>query len=128
MIAISAPGAWQYRPTQLTTASWPATVGNAISLARIFSTVMTPLCPPNSPDIDTVTASRSFPCRMASRYKLKILKTAPKQGKPAEFLCDAGTTRFGCSNAAGGSKRHDMPETLRIPQETDELKWDDQYA
>ena len=25
-------------------------------------------------------------------------------------------------------QRHDMPETLRIPQETDELKWDDQYV
>jgi hypothetical protein len=63
---------------------------------------MMPLCPSNLPEIDTVTASRSFPCRMALRYKPKILKTSPKQAKPAEFLCDAGTTRFGCSNAAGG--------------------------
>jgi hypothetical protein len=103
-IATSAPAAWQYRPTQLTITSWPATVENATSLAKISSTVMAPLCPPNSPDVDTVTASRSFPCRIALRYRPKISKTASKQAKTAEFPCDDGARRIGCSNAAGGSK------------------------
>jgi hypothetical protein len=37
-------------------------------------------------------------------YRPKISKTAPKQAKSAEFPCDDGARRIGCSNAAGGSK------------------------
>jgi len=67
-------------------------------------------------DIDTVTASRSFPCRIALRYRLKISKTARKQAKSAEFPCDDGARRFGLQQCGRRIKSHDMPDTLGIPQ------------
>jgi len=79
-------------------------------------------------DIDTVTASRSFPCRIALRYRLKISKTARKQAKSAEFPCDDGARRIGCSNAAGGSKATICRTLWAFRKETDELKWDDRYV
>src|SRR5215203_5831354 len=109
-------------------APWPATAGNATGLARVSSTVMAPLCPPSSPDIDTVTASRSFPCRIALRYRPKISKTAPKQAKYAGFPCDDGVRHIGCSNAAGGSKTAICRTLWAFCKETDELKWDDRYV
>jgi hypothetical protein len=76
---------------------------------------MAPLCPPNSPDIDTVTASRSFPCRIALRYRPKISKTARKQTKSAEFPCDDQAT-LRLQQCGRKIKAHDMPDTLGIPQ------------